>query len=267
LRLGWLSDIHLNFLDAAALAMFLGELASHAVDGWLIGGDIAEADSVGPLLEKLAAEVPGRVYFVLGNHDFYGSSFAAVRRTAAGLSAASPRLVHLTAVGPVTLSPAVALVGDDSWADARLGDPRGSRVEISDFYLIEDLAGLSRDERIRICNRLGDEAAARIASKLEEAAQSRSQVVVLTHPPPFREAAWYGGKPSTDEWLPWFSCRAVGTAILECAERYPRCDFLVLCGHTHGSGEAELAPNVTALTAEAAYGSPRIQRFLDFASA
>ncbi len=265
MRLGWLSDIHLNFLDAAALDLFLDELAASAADGWLVGGDIGEADTVGPYLRRLAASVSVPVYFVLGNHDVYGSSLAEVRRRVAGLIAPTPRLVWLTAVEPVSLTRSIALVGDDSWADARFGDPRGTEVEVSDFYLVQDLAGLTRDERIRACNRLGDEAAARIAPKLEQAAQSHSHVVVLTHAPPFREAAWYGGRPSTDEWLPWFSCRAVGGAILESAARHPECRFLVLCGHTHGSGESSPARNVTALTAEAKYGAPRIQRFFDFA--
>lgn len=141
MRLGWLSDTHLNFLSAPALDAFVEELASQQVDGWLIGGDIGGAPSVGSYLRRLADTLPSAIYFILGNHDFYGSSLA-VRSRLASVIAGSPRLVWLTSAEPVALSPSVGLVGEDSWA-ARFGDPWSSPVEIRDFHAIEDLVGLS----------------------------------------------------------------------------------------------------------------------------
>lgn len=38
----------------------------------------------------------------------------------------------------------------------------------------------------------------------------------------------------------------------------------VLCGHTHGSGEAHILPNLRVLTGGVVYGKPGIQRVLDF---
>ena len=32
-----------------------------------------------------------------------------------------------------------------------------------------------------------------------------------------REAAWHQGQLSDDDWIPWFTCRAVGDVILRCA--------------------------------------------------
>lgn len=43
MKLGWLSDIHLNFLAADAIAAFVTDLARHEVDAWLISGDIASS--------------------------------------------------------------------------------------------------------------------------------------------------------------------------------------------------------------------------------
>jgi len=39
----------------------------------------------------------------------------------------------------------------------------------------------------------------------------------------------------------------------------------VLCGHTHGAGEAEILPNLRVLTAGARYGAPVVQRALEWA--
>jgi len=147
--------------------------------------------------------------------------------------------------------------------DARFGNALGTPVEQNDFFLIEDFAGFSRPALVRKLNGLGDEAATRLSPKLERAAASRDQVVALMHVPPFREAAWHQGQPSNDDWVPWFSCRAVGEIILSYARAHPQVNFLVLCGHTHGSGVYSPLTNVTVHTAEAEYGAPRIQRFFE----
>ncbi len=263
-RLGWLSDIHLNFLDKSRLCEFLNELALCRVDGWLLGGDIGEATSLLTFLRQLEAAVPVPTYFVLGNHDFYGSSLAGVKAQVGAYTRDSERLIWLSASEPQVLDGDVTVVGDDSWADARFGDAKGTPVELNDFYLIEELSGLSRGSLVRTLNQLGDESAARLRPKLNQASELHRHVVVLTHVPPFREAAWHQGQPSSDEYLPWFSCRAMGEAILDCASSRPETGFLVLCGHTHGSGVCSPARNVTVLTAEAEYGSPHVQRIFEF---
>jgi len=263
MKIGWLSDIHLNFLDHRKIDRFLTRLAAAGVDSWLISGDIGEADSVGPLLRKLSSRLPGMIYFTLGNHDFYGSSLAAVQEETSVLVRATPNLVWLTETEPRLLEERVALVGDDGWGDARHGDAMGTPVELNDFYLIDELTGLSRSSLVRKLQELGDLAAARLSPRLEEAAVRCSQVVILTHVPPFREAAWYRGKPSDDQWVPWFTCRAMGDLLLQCAQTHPTCRFLVLCGHTHGSGNYSPLQNLAVLTAGAEYGKPRLQRVID----
>jgi len=80
MRLGWLSDIHLNFLDRPAVQAFLCELAASDADFWLLGGDIAQADSVVESLQILEGAIGRDIHFVLGNHDFYGGSIIKVRR-------------------------------------------------------------------------------------------------------------------------------------------------------------------------------------------
>jgi len=262
MMLGWLSDIHLNFLSKEQLQAFLHEHSATAVDAWLVSGDIAEAPTLSHYLQLLRNSLSVPIYFVLGNHDFYRGSFASVSKQVSSL--VDTQLSWLTASDPVLLSHSLTLIGDDGWADARLGDPEGSDVELNDFHLIEELRGLTKTQRIDACRLLGDQAAERIQPKLERAAASASQVIVLTHVPPFRGATWHEGRISGDAWLPWFSCKAMGEAILNCAERNPGCEFIVLCGHTHGNGSYQAAANVVVHTAKAEYGVPRIQEIFDF---
>jgi predicted phosphohydrolase len=263
MRVGWLSDIHLNFLTDAAARQFVASLSSVGADAWVLSGDIGEADSVAGYLGLFEELVPGRTYFTLGNHDFFRGSLATVRAEVRQLVASSQHLLWLTEARPQLLDDGVAVVGDDSWGDGRFGDPQGTAVELSDFFLVEELAGLSRAKLIEAVNRLGDEAAARLAPKLDEAAVAGRGVIVVTHVPPFREAAWYQGRPSDDDWVPWFASRAVGETILRAAGAHPTVEFIVLCGHSHGSGVYSAADNVVVHTAGAQYGAPRVQQVLD----
>ncbi len=260
MRIGWLSDIHLDFLDPAAVLAFARELAVRQVDVWLLSGDIGTARTLAGHLRVLDAELAASICFVLGNHDYYGNSLAATTAVARGVVAGSKRLCWLTESGPCLLADSTAVVGDDGWGDARFGNALTTPVRLNDFVLIEDLASLPRADLVRALQRLGDTAANRLAPKLAQAAAACRRVIVVTHVPPFREAAWHEGRPSDPDWVPWFACRAVGEAILDCARHHPEVQFLVLCGHTHGEGVHAAAGNVVVHTAGAEYGSPTVQR-------
>jgi 3',5'-cyclic AMP phosphodiesterase CpdA len=263
MRLAWLSDIHLNFLAAPAAERFFAAVRETGADAVMLTGDIGEARSVIPWLERLDDALQRPIYFVLGNHDFYGGSIAAVRAAAADLQQRRPNLVYLTGNAVVQLTPATALVGDDGWADARLGKYETSFVMMNDYRLIEELAPYSKRERWAKLNQLGDEAANNIRRLLPEAFEKYPNVLLATHVPPLREACWHEGQLSDDEWAPHFTCRAMGDAILETARRYPQRTVAVYCGHTHSPGICHPAPNVTIYTGGAKYGEPAVQEVIE----
>ncbi|MGK3982814.1 metallophosphoesterase [Sorangium sp. So ce136] len=265
LRLAWATDVHLNFLSREDLAHFCSTLAATPSDAVLFTGDIAEAASLRPLLETVARAIERPLYFVLGNHDFYRGSIAAVRAEAAELSAASPWLRWLPSIPPVELGPDTALIGHDGWADARLGDYQRSPVMLNDYVLIEELASLGRARRREALHRLGDEAAAYLRRVLPEALERYRRVIVATHVPPFKEACWHEGQISNDDWLPHFTCKATGEAIREAAEQHPERRIEVLCGHTHGAGVAQILPNLVVRTGGAEYGEPVVQCVIEAA--
>ena len=122
-RLAWVTDIHLNFLDEDdQISAFCGSIAAQRPDGLLVTGDIGEADSVGRYLKLLRDEVGCPIYFVLGNHDFYGSSIQKVREEMERLVSEEDGLYWMPRAGVISLSESTALVGHDSWSDGRFGD-------------------------------------------------------------------------------------------------------------------------------------------------
>jgi 3',5'-cyclic AMP phosphodiesterase CpdA len=258
LRLAWVTDIHLDFIDADQTDRFFAEIAETGADGVLVGGDIAQAASVQRLLRGMSRRVEKPIWFVLGNHDFYGGSIAGVREGAIELSRGG-RIVWLGAASLVELSPRAALVGHDGWGDARLGNAAGTPVLLNDFYAIAELAGADRPDLTVRLRRLGDEAAAHMERVLPEALERYGHVLVLTHVPPFREACWHRGRLSDDDWLPYFTCKAVGDVLISEATRRPDRQITVLCGHTHSGGECHPLPNLRAHTGAAEYGLPTVQ--------
>jgi UDP-2,3-diacylglucosamine pyrophosphatase LpxH len=105
----------------------------------LISGDIAEAPSIKNILQELVIFIKKPIYFVLGNHDYYRGQVDEVRIEMTALTASNEYLFWLPASPPLQLDNNTLLVGQDGWADGRLGDYHNSRVVLSDSRMISDL--------------------------------------------------------------------------------------------------------------------------------
>ncbi len=264
-RVCWLTDLHLNFVDDQKIATLVEKIHASEAEMVLIGGDIGEAHDLLGYLKRLDERIGLPLYFVLGNHDFYHGSIGAVRQSVAALCHQAESLGYLSQLSdPIEITPRVGLVGHDGWADGRVGDYDRSDVMLNDYRLIDELAGVSRRARRPLLEALGDEAADHIRDILPRALERFEQVVLLTHVPPLREACWHQGHISDDEWSPHFTSQAMGDAILAAMRQWPQRQLTVLCGHTHGSGEARPMENVLILTGGAEYGHPTVQRLFEF---
>ena len=263
MKAAWLTDIHLDHLGGWRDSL-LADLGKIDADCFLVTGDIAQARSIHESLRSMASALGRDIYFVLGNHDYYYGSIAGVRILVEGLCRRSERLHWLGDCGAVRLSEGTAVVGHDGWGDGRLGNFKGTGVMLNDFRLIEELAGLGRDARLTKLRALGDEAAAHLRKAVVEALSIADHVAVLTHVPPFAEAAWHEGNPSHADWLPYFACKAVGDVLADVMRANPGKRMTVLCGHTHSAGVAQILPNLTVHTGAADYGILKVQRVFEW---
>ncbi|MFI5377980.1 MAG: metallophosphoesterase family protein [Tepidisphaerales bacterium] len=265
MRLTWLTDIHLNFLQGHAIYEFFDAVGRERPDAVVVSGDIGEAQTFSIYLQEMQEALQCPVHFVLGNHDFYRGSLATVTERAAVTVRHAPGLSWLTRAGVVELTPRTALVGHDGWYDGRAGDYQRSGVMLNDFYLIWDFLDLDKQGRLGLLNRLGDESASHFLRVLPEALRSHEEVILATHVPPFREACWHEGHVSGEDWLPFMCCQAAGEVLCRIMGEHPDRRLTVLCGHTHGQGEAMILPNLKVLTGGAAYRSPAVQRVIELA--
>ncbi len=257
--LAWLTDPHLNFLDGDALDAFIEALQAEPVDGLVLTGDIAEADSVLPIMERLDQRLSYPIYFVLGNHDYYGSSVSETRRAVERWVAGSARSHWLPASGVLGLSETTALIGHSGWGDGRIGDFLESNVNLNDYRLIEDLSGLPKSELYERLKQLGDEAAVHLKQTLLQALDDYDEVIVATHVPPFLESCWYQEQTVLNEWTPHFTCEAVGQVLKQVMRDHRNKTLRVYCGHTHNGGVAQVLPNLVVYTGGAEYHRPALQ--------
>lgn len=265
-RIAWLTDIHLDHLDKVLIDALSWEVAKTAPDAVVVTGDISVAARLGEHLERFGAAFEAPVHFVMGNHDYWGSSAAATRAALTKLAGVAPRMRWLQHEGPVWLDEQTALVGVDGWSDARIGDYATSPVKLRDYELIAELATGDIHSGVVAARALADADATLLAEHLEHALQARPHVYVATHVPPFAEAARFAGNITTPQFLPWVTCKAVGDVVLEAADRHPKRRISVLCGHMHHFAHEQIRPNLEVRTGAATYGKPAIAAILDTCS-
>lgn len=264
MKLAWLTDIHLNFLETEERIQFYNDIIKTKSNAVLITGDIAEAPSVSKILKEMADQIKIPIYFVLGNHDYYRGSISEVKTKMATLTKTNNQLYWLPALGSQILEEGVMLLGQDGWADGRLGDYANSPVRLNDSRLIEDLFHqkiLGQYPLLDKMQQLADADAKFLHDDLKYAiSQHPKKIIVLTHVPPFKESCLYQGNMTDDNYLPYFSSKATGDVLTEMAKKHTAVDFLILCGHTHEASIYKPFDNLTVLVGKAEYYQPEVQK-------
>jgi predicted MPP superfamily phosphohydrolase len=265
-KLAWLTDIHLNFLDKQERKLFYGEILSKNCDAVLISGDIAEATCLIEILNEMADQLEKPIYFILGNHDYYRGEINEVRNKAAILTKTHEHLFWLPASGIQVLNNDTILLGQDGWADGRLGDYQNSRVSLNDSRMILDLFQakiLGKFQLLDKMRQLADTDAKKMENDLAQAVKKNpKKIIILTHVPPFAEACMHEGVMSDQNWLPYFSSEVMGDVLNQAATINPSIEFLVLCGHTHSKAEYKPLGNLMVKAGSSKYCHPVVQELI-----
>jgi predicted phosphohydrolase len=264
MKIAWLTDIHINFLEKINRQKFYETITTADIELIIISGDIAEASSGCELLTEMAHAINKHIYFVLGNHDYYFGQVTIVRSAVTKLTNTQPLLNWLSIMKPVVLKKGVFLLGQDGWADGRYGDYHRSSVSLNDSRLIADLFQmkcLGKNKLLDKMQKLADEDAEKLKEQLLEAIQLNAKcIIVVTHIPPFKENCLHEGKITNDDFLPYFSSKATGDILLSVASEYPQVDFMVFCGHTHCASQYQPLENLSVKSGQAEYYMQPIQK-------
>ena len=258
MKLAWCTDTHLDFCSPEQREFFYKTLEESDADVIAITGDIATGTEIIEVLTSLAEKLSKPLWFVLGNHDYYHSSILEIREKVSELCKRYQNLFWLEKTEPILLSSDTTVLGHSGWGDAKNGDFLQTPVRINDHRLIKELSGISRKVLQKRLQYLGNEAAQQLKKGLSTLPPSIKKIWILTHVPPFPEAAWHGDASGHWDWIPDFTCRSIGDVLLKQAEQNPQVQINVLCGHGHSKGEAWLRENLFVRTGEAEYRKPKI---------
>lgn len=298
MKFTWLTDIHLDHLEKEQRKEFYESVQQHVGEFVLITGDIGNSIKTPEYIVEMVASILKPIYFVLGNHDFYGFDFHSfkfvedIRKEYGGFpielhetrdKGANANYLH----GQSIIKGDVLIVGMDGWADCGYGSMEGymyasinDHSHIRDFMFIEQcqlvlrapgvLNKIIKNKTIEKRKELAQNDLKILNTQFKEFWEGAhilvnppKKVLFLTHIPPFPENALYNGYPSSPEKLPFFTNKTFGDWLLKTATEMPDISFTVLCGHSHDKATFSPLPNLVVHTGEAQYGKPQIQELIE----
>ena len=277
-KYAWLTDIHLDHLRSDQDFINLGEsIKSSNVEGVFISGDISNGKQLVLHLGALEQIVRRPIFFVLGNHDFYGSSTEAVRKSMHELSNMSEFLKYMPLNTYLPLSPSSAIVGHDGWYDANYGDAMNSRYMLNDWVYIQDfvessggqqyvqMMGALKDKKgvIGVSQKLARAGVTHMMNGIKTATRYHKNIFIVSHVPPFKETHIYRGQIGDDGAQPWYTNKMFGDMLMEASRSYPSHNFTVLCGHTHGKCDVQITKNLEVHVGHSEYGAPAISGLIE----
>jgi hypothetical protein len=247
----WLTDLHHDRADGDKRRKIYHELQSKDYGVAVITGDIASADCLLDHLESLAAACSPRLLCVVtGNHDCYGSSIAETTRQVSNLARKIKNLHHLHGNGAIPLGGKTILVGHHGWADGKAGWGARTFVPNPDHWSIDEFRKLSRDDRFKKMEQLGQESAKAIRHDLFPKIRYTKHIVIATHVPAFRTSVMFNESPCGPCHQPHFTNMSLGGMLIATARRNPAVKFTVLSGHTHTATNEMILNNLASHVGE-----------------
>jgi Icc protein len=263
----WVTDTHLDFLkgDDQRLIAFAQSLIAQNPTGIFMTGDISTSKHLIYHLSAIERVVQRPIYFVLGNHDYYGGGTEVIRKVMRELSNTSQFLRYMPTMPYYALSPTTAVVGHDGWYDALYGNWQTSNFDLSDWDQIHDFIPGSgnRATIVTTAKKLAFDGVTHVMNGIKKAVKYHQNIVVLTHVPPFAQSHMYAGKQGDTNALPWFTSKMMGDMLMDASKSFPQTQFTVLCGHTHGVWHGKIANNLSVHVGGAEYNQPRSQGLVD----
>jgi Icc-related predicted phosphoesterase len=231
MKIAWITDPHMEWMSKDHLHTIYGSLRDSETDAVVVSGDISDSRNIKSALALFASlDMYMPVYFVLGNHDIYGSSFDYVHTMVRKSVRHSKNLVWLSESAPIQLTDDTYLIGQDGWADGRAGAGQSSGFLINDYRSISDFRGLPVGSVFGLMEKRADLASKKLMTQIRKI--GAKHIIVVTHAPPFVDACLYRGRPTDPWYIPHFSNVGMGRMLEEVVEEVG-CRITVLCGHTH----------------------------------
>jgi predicted MPP superfamily phosphohydrolase len=251
------SDTHFNFTFPWTQYKFIERIADENPAGLFLTGDISCGLTIRNVLKFIASQLkPINIFFVLGNHDYYSSSFKKITEIVKKTCKEHSNLIWITEHDSIALNKDVGIIGIDSWYDARLGKQNYLHYNL-DWIMIEEFRQIkSFKEKLELCRQLADQYTVNLRDKLEKALQNFQTVHILCHVPPWAEAVRGIGTITEEFWLPYNINSGMGKMIEEVMADRGNQNVVVSAGHTHQPAIIKVSHNIECVVQNGKYLGP-----------
>ncbi|PIS01643.1 MAG: hypothetical protein COT84_00960 [Chlamydiae bacterium CG10_big_fil_rev_8_21_14_0_10_35_9] len=240
----WLTDVHIDYKKDTSVNDFFERIQTQDEGGICITGDIAENRGAIEFIQKLSSKVRCPIYFVLGNHDFYGSEIFSLQEELFELFKENTSVYYLAKENVLSVSPDTAVIGVDNWYDLKGGDYFTSDIKLKDFKMIDNFKSLSKQDLYDFMGEHSQKIIKQVEEKLDLAFQGHTHAILLTHVPCFREACLHNNQIADDKWAPFFTHRQLADFIVTYMSERVDKSLTILSGHTHHKAEYSPLQNV-----------------------
>jgi len=252
----WFTDTHLDNSFLLQKYFFFKEIKKENPKGIFLTGDISTGKKVVKDLESLAKHIDCPIYFILGNHDYYHSSFCQKHNEIKALCRKYTNLHWLTQHNCFPLTEESCVLGTEGWYDCHFGEPEFTRFTF-DWFMIDELYSLpTHQDRIEYFKYLAEESCQIIERQLTFALENYKTIYLLTHFPPWAEATRDIGTLLEPFWLPYNVNYRLGKKIEQLMSGRKKKKLICLAGHTHTSNMVHVSRNIECIVHEASYTRP-----------
>jgi len=275
MKLAWLTDIHLDCVEDVFESLDDLQRKISPVEAVVISGDISVGPHVTSHLGMLEDAIRKPIYFVLGNHDYYFADILGTRRRVVDACRSMSFCRYLGALPCIKVGPKSVIIGSDGWYDALNGNVDKSDMLMNDWIKISDFhsaikntptgKSINKEDIKAIAREICKASVNHVAKGIKSVASYVDSVLIITHVPPFAESYAsdkFSGIPR-EHVLPWYTSMMMGEMLKTAAKTYQHIQFTVLSGHTHGSFEGDILPNLHAKVGKSQYGAPQIAGYID----
>lgn len=245
----WATDLHLNYFSDDFIKNFALSTRKKFINpkGLIISGDISLGNKLERQLNVLSDTLQIPIYFVLGNHDYWYSSFQEIDLLINKICQNS-NIICLDNSSIIIND--VEIIGFTGWYDCQFGEIDLS-INMNDWVRIEEFKksnnylniSIERSKKFLLMERF-------IKNK-----HKINKQIIVTHFPPFESLIKNKGKAK-----PFYGCKSSGEMIVKIAEHYS--NIIVLSGHTHNKAHIKIN-NINAYVGEACRGKPEICGYFD----
>lgn len=245
------SDLHLNYFDNNFIKNLGKSFSKIPANGLIICGDISLSTSFSDALKYLQEGLEKSIYFVLGNHDFWGSSFEKVEEMANALS--NEDIVWLNKQD-VHLNDNTVLSGFDGWYDCVNNiENVNSGILMRDWIRIENFYS-SNKSHIEISKERSQNSYKFSDRIIKNQKSGYKNQIIITHVPPFPQLV--KEKPGHEA---YYTSIDAGNMLISACSTLEK--TICLSGHTHNKAEY-VVDNIHCYTMEACRGKPNISGIL-----